>query len=410
MIYYTILLFVILDFLWTQYLAYRNRKRMNPNIPEQLIGIYDQEKYQKQQAYQKENSRIGLFSGFVSFVIILLILIFNGFGYLDQYVRGYIDNSILVSLSFISILYIGNEIISLPFSLYDTFVIEKKYGFNKSTPQIFWMDQLKGLILSIILGGLILTLLIWFYNGFGNYAWLYAWGLITAFSLFMTLFYSNIIVPLFNKQTPLEPGELRNAIEEFSQKAGFELTNVYVMDASKRSTKANAYFTGLGSKKRIVLFDTLINDLTTDEIVAVLAHEIGHYKKKHIIQHLITSILYIGALLFILSFFLNNHTLALALGSEIPSFHLGIIAFSILFTPISLLLGLLMNMTSRKNEYEADAYAASFGLGDSLISGLKKLSVEALSNLNPDPWNVFVYYSHPTLLQRIERLRLNNQE
>ncbi|MBD8348347.1 M48 family metallopeptidase [Dysgonomonas sp. HGC4] len=409
MIYYTILLFVILDFLWTQYLAYRNRKRMNPNIPEQLIGIYDQEKYQKQQAYQKENSRIGLFSGFVSFVIILLILVFNGFGYLDQYVRGYIHNSILVSLAFIGILYIGNEIISLPFSLYDTFVIEKKYGFNKSTLQIFWIDQLKGLILSVILGGLILTLLIWFYNGFGNYAWLYAWGLITAFSLFMTLFYSNIIVPLFNKQTPLEPGELRNAIEKFSQKAGFELTNIYVMDASKRSTKANAYFTGLGSKKRIVLFDTLINDLTTDEIVAVLAHEIGHYKKKHIIQHLITSI-YIGVLLFILSFFLNNSTLALALGSEIPSFHLGIIAFSILFTPISLLLGLLMNMASRKNEYEADAYAASFGLGDSLISGLKKLSVEALSNLNPDPWNVFVYYSHPTLLQRIERLRLNNQE
>ncbi|PXV64389.1 STE24 endopeptidase [Dysgonomonas alginatilytica] len=405
MIYYTILLFVIFDFIWTQYLAYRNRKRMSPNIPEQLIGIYDQEKYQKQQAYQKENSRIGLFSGFVSFIIILLLLVFNGFGYLDQYVRGYIDNSILVSLAFIGILYIGNEFISLPFSLYDTFVIEKKYGFNKSTPQIFWIDQLKGLLLSILLGGAILALLIWFYDGFGKYAWLYAWGLITAFSLFMTLFYSNIIVPLFNKQTPLESGELRNAIEEFSQKAGFELTNVYVMDASKRSTKANAYFTGLGSKKRIVLFDTLINDLTTDEIVAVLAHEIGHYKKKHIIQHLVTSVLYTGALLFILSFFLTSPALALALGGEIPSFHLGIIAFSILFTPISLLLGLFMNMSSRKNEYEADAYAASFGLADSLINGLKKLSVESLSNLNPDPWNVFIYYSHPTLLQRIERLK-----
>lgn len=409
MIYYTILLFVILDFIWTQYLAYRNRKRMSPNIPEQLRGIYDQEKYEKQQAYQKENSRMGLLSGSISFTIIILILAFQGFGWLDQYVRTYTDNTIFVSLIFIGILYIGNEVISLPFSLYDTFVIEKKYGFNKSTPSLFWIDQLKGLILSILLGGIILSLLIWFYASFGNYAWLYAWGLITVFSLFITFFYSNIIVPLFNKQTPLETGELRDAIEKFSTKAGFDLTNIYVMDASKRSTKANAYFTGLGSKKRIVLFDTLIADLSTNEIVAVLAHEIGHYKKKHIIQHLITSILYTGALLFILSFFLSSTDLALALGSNIPSFHLGIIAFSILFTPISIILGLLMNISSRKNEYQADAYAASFGLGDYLISGLKKLSVEALSNLNPDPWNVFIYYSHPTLLQRIKRLKHDNK-
>ena len=405
MIYYTILLFVILDFVWTQYLAYRNRKRMSPNIPEKLIGIYDYEKYEKQQAYQKETSQMGLFSAFISFLIIILILIFHGFGWLDQYIRTYTDNKIGISLIFIGILYIGNEIISLPFSLYDTFVIEKKYGFNKSTPTLFWIDQFKGLVLSILLGGAILSLLIWFYDIFGNYAWLYAWGLVTVFSLFITVFYSNLIVPLFNKQIPLETGDLRDAIETFSKKAGFDLTSIYVMDASKRSTKANAYFTGLGNKKRIILFDTLINDLSTDEIVAVLAHEIGHYKKKHIIQHLITSILYTGALLFILSFFLSSTDLALALGSNIPSFHLGIIAFSILFTPISILLGLLMNMSSRKNEYQADAYAASFGLEDSLISGLKKLSVEALSNLNPDPWNIFLYYSHPTLLQRIERLR-----
>ena len=405
MIYYTILLFIILDFVWTQYLAYRNRKRMSPNIPEKLIGIYDYEKYEKQQAYQKETSQMGLFSAFISFLIIILILIFHGFGWLDQYIRTYTDNKIGISLIFIGILYIGNEIISLPFSLYDTFVIEKKYGFNKSTPTLFWIDQFKGLVLSILLGGAILSLLIWFYDNFGNYAWLYAWGLVTTFSLFITVFYSNLIVPLFNKQIPLETGDLRGAIETFSKKAGFDFTSIYVMDASKRSTKANAYFTGLGNKKRIVLFDTLINDLSTDEIVAVLAHEIGHYKKKHIIQHLITSILYTGALLFILSFFLSSTYLALALGSNIPSFHLGIIAFSILFTPISILLGLLMNISSRKNEYQADAYAASFGLEDSLISGLKKLSVEALSNLNPDPWNIFLYYSHPTLLQRIERLK-----
>jgi len=404
-LYYLIITIVILDFGWTQYLAYRNRKRMSPEIPVQLQGIYDEDKYRKQQAYQRENSRFGLLSGSVSFIIILLILIFQGFGWLDGEVRQYVESPLLVSLAFIGVLFIGNEIISLPFSYYDTFVIENKYGFNKSTPKVFWTDQIKGLLLSVILGGVILSALIWFYDNFGVHAWLYAWGLITAFSLFMTLFYSNVIVPLFNKQTPLEEGELRNAIEDFSRKAGFDLTNIYVIDASKRSTKANAYFTGLGKKKRIVLFDTLINDLDTEEIVAVLAHEIGHYKKKHIIKSLITSILYTGAMLFILSFFLNNQALAQALGSDIPSFHLGIIAFSILFTPISLIFGLIMNISSRKNEYEADAYAAGFGLSDALISGLKKLSVKSLSNLNPDSWNVFIYYSHPTLLQRIEKLK-----
>lgn len=402
--YYLIIFITILDFVWTQYLSYRNRKRMSPEIPNQLKGIYDKEEYKKQQAYQRENSRFGLFSGTVSFVVVLLILIFQGFGWLDGEIRQYIETPLLVSLTFIGILFVGNEIISLPFSYYDTFVIEKKYGFNKSTPKIFWTDQIKGLLLSVVLGGLILSALIWFYNNFGNYAWLYAWGLITAFSLFMTLFYSNVIVPLFNKQTPLEEGELRSAIENFSQKAGFNLTNIYVIDASKRSTKANAYFTGFGKKKRIVLFDTLINDLDTEEIVAVLAHEIGHYKKKHIIKSLITSIVYTGAMLFILSFFLNNQALSQALGSDIPSFHLGIIAFSILFTPISLILGLATNISSRKNEYEADAYAAGFELSDALISGLKKLSIKSLSNLNPDSLNVFFYYSHPTLLQRIEKL------
>lgn len=403
--YYLIIAIIVLDFVWTQYLSYRNRKRMSPDIPAQLKGIYDEEEYRRQQAYQRENSRFGLLSGSVSFAVTLLILIFQLFGWLDGEIRQHIEIPLFVSLAFIGILFVGNEILSLPFSYYHTFVIEKKYGFNKSTPKIFWTDQIKGLLLSVALGGLILSALIWFYNNFGSYAWLYAWGMMTAFSLFMSLFYSNVIVPLFNKQTPLEEGELRDAIEKFSQKAGFDLTNIYVIDASKRSTKANAYFTGFGKKKRIVLFDTLINDLDTDEIIAVLAHEIGHYKKKHIVKHLITSILYTGAMLFILSFFLKSQALAQALGSDIPSFHLGIIGFSILFTPISLILGLAMNISSRKNEYEADAYAAGFGLSDALTSGLKKLSVKSLSNLNPDPWNVFFYYSHPTLLQRIERMK-----
>lgn len=405
MIYYLLLLIITLDFVWTQYLSYRNRKRMSDKIPSELNGIYDEEKYKLQQAYQKENSLLSFMSGTISFILVFTVLLFSVFGRLDSIIRTYTDNPMWITLIFLGIIFIISQIISLPFSYYDTFVIEEKYGFNKSTKKIFWIDSLKSLLLGVILGGIIISIIAYFFENTGSNAWLYAWGIITIFSLFMTLFYSNLIVPLFNKQTPLEEGELREAIKDFSLKAGFELTNIYVMDASKRTTKANAYFTGLGNKKRIVLFDTLINDLTTDEIVAVLAHEVGHYKKKHTTTQLLISILQTGLLLFLLSFFLDSTDISLAMGSNIPSFHLGIIAFSLLFTPISIITGLLMNILSRKNEYEADAYASAFGFGESLISGLKKLSVKSLSNLNPDPLNVFFYYSHPTLLQRIHKLR-----
>lgn len=404
MLYYLIISIVIFEFILSQYLAYRNRKRMTPDIPVQLKGIYNEDEYSKQQAYQKENSRFGLFSSFVSFIIVLLVLIAQLFGWLDIQLREYIASPILLTLTFIGIIYAINTIIEIPFDYYSTFVIEEKFGFNKSTKRIFYVDIIKGLLLSVILGGGILALIIWLYNEFGENFWLYAWGAITIVSLFMSMFYSQLIVPLFNKQTPLEDGELRDAIEDFSKKAGFDLKNIYVMDASKRSTKANAYFTGLGSKKRIVLFDTLIKDLDTQEIVAVLAHEIGHYKKKHTLKHMIVSVLYTGLMLFILSLFLDSKPLAEALGGEQASFHLGVIAFSILFTPISLVLGILMNISSRKHEYEADAYAAQFGFADNLISGLKKLSIKSLSNLNPDWLYVFFHYSHPTLLQRIKKL------
>ncbi|MDH6354430.1 STE24 endopeptidase [Dysgonomonas sp. PH5-45] len=403
-LYWVIILIVTLDFVWEQYLAYRNRRRMSTGIPEQLKGIYDVEKYKKQQEYQRENSHFGLLSSSVSFVVILFFLLIQGFGWLDGEVRAWTSNPILVSLVFVGILFIANDIIGLPFSYYATFAIEEKFGFNKSTRKTFWLDQLKSLFLSVIIGGLILTLLIWFYQSFGTMAWVYAWVVVTVFSLFMSMFYSNIIVPLFNKQQPLPEGELRTAIERFAHKAGFKLTNIYVIDASKRTTKANAYFTGLGNKKRIVLYDTLINDLETNQIVAVLAHEIGHYKKKHTLQHLLFSIPYTGVMLFLLSYFIGSESIAHALGSDVPSFHLGAIAFSILFTPISLVLGLVQNVISRKNEYQADAFAAKYGLSDALIDGLKKLSTKSLSNLNPDPLNVFFYYSHPTLLQRMKRL------
>ena len=400
-----ILAIIVLDFLWSQYLSFRNRRKMTPVIPPQLDGIYDETEYKKQQHYQKVNSGFSIYAASLSFTITLIILLFGLFGWLDIKLREYIDNPIYLTLAFFGIVFILNELISIPFSYYSTFVIEERFGFNKSTEKIFWFDQLKSLLLAILLGGILLSIITWFYNSLGQYAWMYAWGLITIFTLFMTLFYSNIIVPLFNKQTPLEDGELKTAIEDFAKKAGFNIDNIYVMDASKRSTKANAYFTGLSSKKRIVLYDTLINDLSTDEIVAVLAHEIGHYKKKHTLTGTIISIITTGIMLFLLSYFLGNKDVAIALGGEQSSFHLGLIAFSLLFTPISLILGIFSSMLSRKNEYEADAYAASFGLAQPLISGLKKLSVKSLSNLNLDSLYVFFHYSHPTLLQRIDKLK-----
>jgi len=399
-----IVFIVVFDFLWTQYLGYRNRKRMSPSIPPQLEGIYNKDEYAKQQEYQKTNSRFGLYTSLFSFVVLLVILSLGVFGWFDQLLRQYISNEIWLTLTFFGVIYIINDIISLPFDYYSTFVIEERFGFNKSTRKTFWFDQLKSLLLTAVLGGLILALLVWLYDTLGEYAWLYAWCAVTVFSLFMTLFYSNIIVPLFNKQTPLEEGELREAIEAFANKAGFAINNIYVMDASKRSTKGNAYFTGFGAKKRIVLFDTLINDLGTDEIVAVLAHEIGHYKKKHTLQGMLISVCYTGVILFLLSLLLGNQDIALALGGKTASFHLGLIAFSVLFTPVSLIIGIFSSINSRKNEYQADAYAADFGLGESLVNGLKKLSVKSLSNLNPDPLYVFFYYSHPTLLQRMEAL------
>lgn len=404
-IYLIIILFiVVLDFLWTQYLTYRNRKRMSPAIPAQLAGIYNEEEYARQQAYQKESSLFSLYTSIFSFIVLLGVLSFGVFGWLDEYLRQYVSNEIVLTLVFFGIIYLINDIITLPFGYYATFVIEERFGFNKSTKATFWFDQIKELFITFILGGVILALIVWLYNTLGEYAWLYAWVAVTAVSLFMTLFYSNLIVPLFNKQTPLEQGELRDAIEAFANKAGFTINNIYVMDASKRSSKANAYFTGFGAKKRIVLFDTLMNDLDTQEIIAVLAHEIGHYKKKHTLQGVFTSICYTGIILFLLSLFLGNQDIAVALGGKEASFHLGMIAFSVLFTPVSLIIGIFSSILSRKNEYQADAYAAGFGLSVPLITGLKKMHVKSLSNLNPDPLYVFFYYSHPTLLQRIQAL------
>ena len=329
----------------------------------------------------------------------------DGFAFIDEIARGFSDNTIVITLLFFGIIIFASDIINTPFSYYSTFVIEEKYGFNKSTKKLFILDKLKGWLLMVIVGGGILALITWFYEVTTTNFWLYTWLFMSLFTFFMNLFYSKLIVPLFNKQTPLEAGELKMAIENFASKIGFQLDNIFVIDGSKRSTKANAYFSGFGSQKRITLYDTLINDLETDEIVAVLAHEVGHYKKKHIIYNLSLSILLTGFTLYILSLLVGNETLSQALGVQSASFHIGLIAFSILYSPISELTSFLMNILSRKFEYQADDYAKTNFAAQPLISALKKLSKNSLSNLTPSDIYVKIHYSHPSLLQRILNLK-----
>jgi STE24 endopeptidase len=332
------------------------------------------------------------------------MLFLGGFHTVDGWARAITSHPVLQVLVFFGILGLASDLLNTPFNLYDTFVIEEKFGFNKTTVKTYLLDKVKGWLLGIVIGGGLLSLVVWFYQATGPYFWIWAWLLATVFTVFMAMFYSSLIVPLFNKQTLLEAGELRDAINAFSQNAGFKLDNIYVIDGSKRSTKANAYFTGLGPKKRIVLYDTLIKDLTVSEIVSVLAHEIGHYKKKHTLTAILTGIAQTGITLFVLSLFIGIPALSQALGAADPSFHMGLIAFGILYSPISLVAGLLMNYISRKNEYAADRYVRGHDRGADLVSALKKLSSNNLSNLTPHPAYVFFHYSHPTLLERIRKL------
>ncbi|MDL2283030.1 M48 family metallopeptidase [Odoribacter sp. OttesenSCG-928-G04] len=399
-----IVVFLCLDFVVERFLEWLNMKAMSPVLPESLKGIYDEKEYERFQGYKKENNRFGLISSSFSFIILIAFLLSGGFGWYNSWVVEQTDSVLWQTLLFMLGLSLASEVLGLPFGWYSTFRIEEKYGFNKMTRKIFLLDTIKGLFLSAILGGLILAAVVGFYLFTGPYFWLYAWGIVTLFSVFMAMFYSQLIVPLFNKQKPLQEGSLRDKISAFAKTTGFRLDNIYVIDGSKRSTKANAYFTGLGPKKRIVLYDTLINDLTEEEIVAVLAHEVGHYKKHHTLKMMFISILQTGFMLWMLSLFINRPELSMALGGEKAYFQLGLIAFTILYSPVNMVLGLFMNVWSRKNEYEADEYAATHYTAEPLISGLKKISVKALSNLTPHSLYEFVYYSHPSLLKRISAL------
>ncbi len=395
---------VIFNYIFSRILEYLNATRYGAPIPGELEDVYDKEKYEKSMAYKKVNYRFAILTGTFSMALILLMLFYGGFAFADDLVRNVTQHPILIALLFFGLLMFASDLINIPFSLYDTFVIEERFGFNKTTVKTFILDKLKSWMLGIIMGGGILAVIVWFYTLTGQNFWIFAWIFISIYTVFMYMFYSNLIVPLFNKQSPLEEGELRDAITTFSDKAGFTLKNIFVIDGSKRSTKANAYFTGLGAKKRIVLYDTLINDLEIDEIVGVLAHEIGHYKKKHTLTGVILSIIQTGAILYILSLFVGSPVLSEALDASQPSFHIGLIAFGMLYSPLSLLLGIGMNVMSRKNEYQADRYASEMFRPQPLVDALKKLSRKNLSNLTPHPAYVFFHYSHPPLSQRVKAL------
>ncbi len=404
-VFYLIVSIIVIEFLWDRFLLYLNTTKWSEEVPAELEGIYDKEKYAKQQRYSKVNHKFGWITGGFNLLLILAMFFVGGFAIVDQWVSTFTEHVIVKPLLFFAVIGLASTLINIPFSIYSTFVIEERFGFNKTTPKVFLGDLIKSMLLGAVIGGGVMALVIWFYVSTGEYFWLYAWGLVTVFMLFITMFYTSLLLPLFNKQTPLEDGDLKKAIQDFCKKVNFKLDNVYIMDGSKRSTKANAFFSGLGSKKRIVLYDTLVNDLENDEIVGVLAHEIGHYKKKHTLWGMISGIIQTGVMLYVFSIFVDSPVLSKALGVTEPSFHIGLIAFGILYSPISGITGLVSTLLSRKNEYEADAFAAKNHNAESLITALKTISVNALSNLTPHQWYVFFHYSHPPLLQRVNALR-----
>ena len=403
-LFYLILAIIIIDFIFDKFLDSLNAKHFDDPVPPSLQDVFDEEAYQKSQRYKKTRYKFGLISSSFSLAVLLLFFFLDGFELVDNIARSISDNPILIGLIFFGIIMLGSDILSLPFSYYSTFVIEESFGFNKSSKKTFFMDKLKSWGMMIILGGGILALIIWFYQFAGESFWWYAWILVAVFSIFLNMFYARLIVPLFNKQSPLAEGSLRTKIEAYAKKEGFRLEKIFVIDGSKRSTKANAYFSGFGNEKRVTLYDTLINDLEEEEIVAVLAHEVGHYKKNHIIINMALSILVTGFTLWLLSLFVGNPVLSEALGVEQPGFHIGLVAFGLLYSPISELTGMLMNYLSRKFEYQADNFAKRTFAASPLVSGLKKLSKNSLSNLTPHPAYVFVHYSHPPLYKRLRNL------
>ncbi|MBO6622378.1 MAG: M48 family metallopeptidase [Balneola sp.] len=401
-----ILVTIAVDFILDLVSNYLNLKSLSKELPNEFEGVYDEETYAKSQEYTKTQTRFGFITGGFDLVVLLYFWFSGGFNWLDDIVRAWGFGELVTGLLYIAVLMVAKSLISLPFSIYSTFVIEERFGFNKTTPKTFVLDLIKGLGLGLLIGMPLLAGILAFFMYTGDLAWLYAWIAITLFSLVMQYVAPTWIMPLFNKFTPLEEGELRTAIEEYTDKVDFPLQGLFVIDGSKRSSKSNAFFTGFGKNKRIALYDTLIENHTNDELVAVLAHEIGHYKKKHIIKGMITSVVQTGVMLFVLSIFLQAEGLFDAFYMDEMSVYAGLIFFGMLYAPIDMILSVFMQISSRKHEYEADEFAATTtGKPEDMIATLKKLSKDNLSNLTPHPFYVFLNYSHPPALQRIKAIR-----
>ncbi|MBD3246332.1 MAG: M48 family metalloprotease [Candidatus Omnitrophica bacterium] len=404
-------LILVLGFLVGRYLLdtlveWRNVRHVSTELPREFAGVYDPDKYRTSQRYLKENTGFSVVKDTVSTVIIVAVILCGGFGLLDRGVRALTENPLAAGLFFAGVVFLLSEVMSLPFRAYHTFVIEEKYGFNKTKVRTFIGDFVKELFLGVVLGGMLFAGVLWFFLSAGAQAWLWCWAAVMVFQLFVTFIAPVVILPLFNKFVPLPEGELRNAIEEYARSQDFRLQGVYTMDASRRSTKSNAFFTGLGKYKRIALFDTLIEKLNVPELVSVLAHEVGHYKKKHILKGIILSAATTGVMFYILQFFIGNRDLAAAFGVEQASVYASIIFFGFLYTPLSVACSIIAHTFSRRYEYEADRFAAvTYGHEEDFISALKKLTVENLSNLTPHPWKVRYSYSHPPVLNRIRALR-----
>lgn len=403
-LYWLVIAIVLAEFVYSSWLTLLNIKASRRPVPDLLKDLYDEERYRKQQDYAMTNRKFSLVSSLVSTLITLAIFAFGGFAAFDRAARSVSAAPVVQALVFWGIFYLISWVVSLPFDAWRTFVIEQRFGFNRSTPKLFAADAVKTLLLNIVIMGAVLALCAWIYTLSPRWFWLIAWGAVSLFSLFMQYFYSQLIVPLFNKQTPLPEGELRSAIEAFATQADFQLDDIYVIDSSKRSSKSNAYFTGFGRRKRVVLYDTLMEQLSTEEIVGVLAHEIGHYKRHHIIRSTLEGFATNLLMFWLFSLLIGNSALAAAAGCDTPSFHVNLAVFSLIYTPLSLLLDILTNVISRRHERQADAFAAAHGAGSAEASALKKMSAKSLANLTPHPVVVFVEYSHPTLYERVQSL------
>ena len=401
---YLIIGLVIFNYLFSTVLDFINGKNWRTEIPPVMKDFYHEDKYLKAKNYSKEKGKVSLISSTLSTLITLLFLVFGGYGWLDNFISLYYDIPFLKSGIFFLVLFILSDFISIPFSCYNTFVIEEKYGFNKTTVKTFVLDKIKGYLLTLIIGGVLLFGAIYIVSLLENGFWVWLWLSLSVIMLLVNMFYADLIVPIFNTLTPLESGGLREKIESYTNKVGYSLKNIYIIDGSKRSSKANAFFSGLGPRKTIALYDTLVEKHTEEELVAVLAHEVGHYKKKHVITSLFLTIFQLGLMCFLLETCLKVGEISQALGGKEMVFHLGLVAFGILYSPLGTILSILMNINSRKNEFEADHYAKTTYSGVALELALKKLSVDSLSNLYPHPFYTFIHYSHPPLLKRLSAL------